>query len=243
MPQIDPVWLSDAGIVTVAEPLAAPEFQLAPMRGKPVGILALVLAGFFAGVPPPMVAALGAAVLLITRTTEPKKVYAEIDWGLLVFFIGLFIIVAGAQRASLTATLLERIASWDLHRIPIFVVVTVMLSNVVSNVPAVMLLPTVVPTFPDPHASWLTLAMSSTLAGNLTITGDRQHHRRRAGSSRRCVYRIWRVPANQRASHPGHPWLRNNVAVAHGVIAAPASRRVMLPTAIFRHAGRDCRHP
>jgi Na+/H+ antiporter NhaD/arsenite permease-like protein len=172
MPQIDPVWLSDARIVTVAEPLAAPEFQLAPMRGKPVGILALVLAGFFAGVPPPMVAALGAVVLLITRTTEPKKVYAEIDWGLLVFFIGLFIIVAGAQRASLTATLLERIASWDLHRIPIFVVVTVMLSNVVSNVPAVMLLRTVVPTFPDPQASWLTLAMSSTLAGNLTITGS-----------------------------------------------------------------------
>jgi Na+/H+ antiporter NhaD/arsenite permease-like protein len=43
---------------------------------------------------------------------------------------------------------------------------------VVSNVPAVMLLRTVVVEFPDPHSGWLALAMSSTLAGNLTITGS-----------------------------------------------------------------------
>jgi hypothetical protein len=44
--------------------------------------------------------------------------------------------------------------------------------NVVSNVPAVMLLRTLVVNFPDPHAGWLTLALASTLAGNLTITGS-----------------------------------------------------------------------
>ena len=49
---------------------------------------------------------------------------------------------------------------------------TAVLSNLVSNVPAVMLLRTVVPAFPDPHTGWLALAMSSTLAGNLTITGS-----------------------------------------------------------------------
>ena len=53
-----------------------------------------------------------------------------------------------------------------------FVPVTAVLSNIVSNVPAVMLLRTVVGSFPDPHAGWLALAMSSTLAGNLTITGS-----------------------------------------------------------------------
>jgi Na+/H+ antiporter NhaD/arsenite permease-like protein len=156
----------------VADALSAPEFRLAPMRWNPVVVLGLVLAGFFAGVPPSMVAAVGGALLLITRTIEPRKVYAEIDWGLLVFFVGLFIIVAGAQRAGLTATLLQPTANWDLHRIPIFVPVTAVLSNVVSNAPAVMLLRTVVTSFPDPHAGWLVLAMASTLAGNLTITGS-----------------------------------------------------------------------
>ena len=119
-----------------------------------------------------MMAAIGAALLLITRTVDPHKVYQDIDWGLLIFFVGLFVIVAGADRAGLTATLLQPTADWDLYRIAIFVPVTAVLSNVVSNVPAVMLLRTLVPSFPDPHAGWLMLAMASTLAGNLTITGS-----------------------------------------------------------------------
>jgi Na+/H+ antiporter NhaD/arsenite permease-like protein len=158
--------------VAVAEVLTAPEFQYEPMRKKPVAVLVAVLMGFLAGVPPALMAAIGAALLLITRTVEPTRVYDEIDWGLLVFFVGLFIIVAGAHRAGLTATLLEPIEHWDLHRIGIFVPVTALLSNVVSNVPAVMLLRTLVTGFPDPHAGWLALAMSSTLAGNLSITGS-----------------------------------------------------------------------
>src|SRR5215510_14239509 len=52
-------------------------------RFKPVMVLGLVLAGFLAGVPPALMAALGAAALLITRTTEPRLVYDEVDWGLL----------------------------------------------------------------------------------------------------------------------------------------------------------------
>ena len=158
--------------VPVANVLTAPEFQYETMRTKPVAVLVAVLIGFLVGVPPALIAAIGAALLLITRTVEPKRVYDEIDWGLLVFFVGLFIIVAGADRAGLTATLLKPIRSWDLHRSRIFVPVTAILSNVVSNVPAVMLLRTLVANFPDPHAGWLALAMSSTLAGNLTITGS-----------------------------------------------------------------------
>lgn len=158
--------------VAVARVLSAPEFQLAPMRKKPVVVLGLVLAGFLAGVPPAMTAAVGAAVLLITRTVEPRRVYDEVDWGLLVFFVGLFVIVAGADAAGLTARLLQPVAEWDLHRIAVFVPVTAVFSNVVSNVPAVMLLRTLVADFPDPQTGWLTLAMASTLAGNLTITGS-----------------------------------------------------------------------
>ena len=62
---------------------------------------------------------------------------------------------AGADRAGLTAALLEPIADWNLHSIPLFVPVTAILSNFVSNVPAVMILRTVVESFPDPHGGWL----------------------------------------------------------------------------------------
>jgi Na+/H+ antiporter NhaD/arsenite permease-like protein len=158
--------------VPVAEALSALEFQHGRVRRKPVVVLLIVLGGFLVGVPAALMAAIGAALLLITRTLEPRKMYDGVDWGLLVFFLGLFIIVGGAERAGLTSTLLLPFAAWDLHRIPIFVSVTTLLCNVVSNVPAVMLLRTLVSGFPDPHTGWLTLAMASTLAGNLTITGS-----------------------------------------------------------------------
>jgi len=141
-------------------------------RMKPVVVLLIVLAGFLVGVPPALMAAMGAAALLITRTTEPRLVYDEVDWGLLVFFVGLFIIVGGAERAGLSEQLLQPFVAWNLQQIWIFSSVTALLSNIVSNVPAVVLLKSLVPGFPDPRIGWLTLAMSSTLAGNLTITGS-----------------------------------------------------------------------
>jgi Na+/H+ antiporter NhaD/arsenite permease-like protein len=141
-------------------------------RMKPVVVLLIVLAGFLAGLPPALMAAMGAAALLITRTTEPRLVYDEVDWGLLVFFVGLFIIVGGAERAGLSEELLQPFVAWNLQQIWIFSSVTALLSNIVSNVPAVVLLKSLVPGFPDPRIGWLTLAMSSTLAGNLTITGS-----------------------------------------------------------------------
>jgi Na+/H+ antiporter NhaD/arsenite permease-like protein len=161
-----------ADVVSVEEALSAPELLHERMRKKPVFVLVVVLVGFLAGVPPALSAAIGAALLLITRTVEPSKVYEHVDWGLLVFFVGLFIIVAGAERAGLTKNLLQPVAMWDLHTIGVFVPLTALVSNLVSNVPAVMLLRTLVVDFPDPHSGWLALSMASTLAGNLTITGS-----------------------------------------------------------------------
>jgi Na+/H+ antiporter NhaD/arsenite permease-like protein len=60
----------------------------------------------------------------------------------------------------------------DLQRAGLLTIVTAVLSNLVSNVPAVMLLKSLVPRLPDPHTAWLVAAMASTLAGNLTITGS-----------------------------------------------------------------------
>jgi len=140
--------------------------------GKPVVVTAAVLAGFMAGAPPALVAAVGAAILLITRSLEPRLVYDEVDWGLLVFFIGLFLIVGGAEQVGLTSLLLEVALRWNLHNAGILTIVTAALSNLVSNVPAVMLLKSLAPGFQNPRHAWLVLAMASTLAGNLTITGS-----------------------------------------------------------------------
>jgi len=139
---------------------------------KPVIVVTIVVIGFFLGVDPAMMAALGAAMLLITRTLEPQDVYKEVDWGLLVFFVGLFLIVGGAENAGITSKLLAVAEHWNLQRTWVFTLAVAALCNLVNNVPAVMLLKTLVPQFADPHKTWLLLAMASTLAGNLTITGS-----------------------------------------------------------------------
>jgi Na+/H+ antiporter NhaD/arsenite permease-like protein len=139
---------------------------------KPLIVATAVVIGFFIGVDPALMAALGAAMLLITRTLEPQKLYKAVDWGLLVFFVGLFLIVGGAENAGITAKLLGIAQHWNLQRTWIFTLSVAALCNLVNNVPAVMLLKTLVPGFADPHKMWLVLAMASTLAGNLTITGS-----------------------------------------------------------------------
>lgn len=159
------------GDPAVAQTLEIPRVDTAALR-KPALVAVLVLAGFLAGVPPALMAALGAALLLMTRTVDPREVYEQVDWGLLVFFVGLFLIVGGAEQAGLMQDLMRLTQGWRIDRPGTFTVITAALSNLVSNVPAVMLLKNVVPGFAHPGTGWLTLAMASTLAGNLTITGS-----------------------------------------------------------------------
>lgn len=151
--------------------IPVPPLELSRLT-KPAIVVTGVVIAFFAGVPPAMAAALGAAALLITRTIEPHKLYEEVDWGLLVFFVGLFLIVGGAENAGIVGDFLHIAEYWNLHKLGAFTVAVAFLCNIVSNVPAVMLLKSMVPAFPNPHTAWLVLAMASTLAGNLTITGS-----------------------------------------------------------------------
>ena len=170
------LWLLCTRHETPGEGLPAVEAVPVPAEHrallKPAVVIALVFAGFLEGLPPAQVAAVGAAAMLITRTREPRLVYDEVDWGLLVFFVGLFLIVGGAENIGLTERLLGFGERLNLQNSAVFAVVTAALSNVVSNVPAVMLLKSLVPRFSNPHEGWLLLAMASTLAGNLTITGS-----------------------------------------------------------------------
>src|SRR5207245_6237130 len=136
------------------------------------GIVAgLVLAGFLAGFSPPLVASVGAAVLLITRTRDPHLVYEEVDWGLLVFFVGLFLIVGGAENAGLTKHLLGFGERFNMQHLGVFTLVTAILSNLVSNVHAVMLVNSVRRRSANPHSSSLTLAFARSSSPNATAPG------------------------------------------------------------------------
>ena len=138
----------------------------------PLTVTLAVLAGFLLGFSPPLVAAAGGALLLVQRHREPRAIYGDVDWSLLVLFLGLFLIFGGAEQAGITRELLAFAERLNLHNPVIFAAVVTLMSNLASNVPTVMLLKGLVPQFHDAHGAWLLLAMASTLAGNLTITGS-----------------------------------------------------------------------
>ena len=139
---------------------------------KSVAVSAAMLVFFFAGQPVPKVALIAGAVLLVTRRIKPEKVYREIDWSLLVLFIGLFIVIAGLERTPAAADLFAYASRYHLERAAPMSIFAALLSNLVSNVPAVLVFKGFVVQLPDPVRAWLTLAMSSTLAGNLTVLGS-----------------------------------------------------------------------
>jgi Na+/H+ antiporter NhaD/arsenite permease-like protein len=139
---------------------------------KTIGAVSVMLVAFLAGVPIALVAIAGAACCLLTRRVNPDKVYREIDWGLLVLFTGLFVVIAGVEASGLTGELLDWASAIGLYRPAVLTAVTAVLSNLVSNVPAVLLFKTLIPTFGEPVRAWLLLAMASTMAGNLTIVGS-----------------------------------------------------------------------
>ncbi|HUZ17120.1 MAG TPA: anion transporter [Spirochaetia bacterium] len=132
----------------------------------------LMLGGVLAGLPT-SVAALGAAAfLLVTRRIKPERVFSDIDWSLLVFFGGLFMLTEAVRLLpdyqSIMASMVARMAG----SVPLFTLASVVLSNLISNVPAVMLVRPIIPTLPNANLSWMLLAMATTLAGNLTLLGS-----------------------------------------------------------------------
>jgi Na+/H+ antiporter NhaD/arsenite permease-like protein len=139
---------------------------------KSVIVLAGMVALFFAGQPVAKVALLGGALLLFTRRVRPEKVYLEIDWPLLVMFGGLFIVVAAFEKAVFGTAVTADVRAIPLGQVPMLALVTAVLSNIVSNVPAVLVLKPFVAHLADPQRAWLVVAMASTLAGNFTLVGS-----------------------------------------------------------------------
>jgi Na+/H+ antiporter NhaD/arsenite permease-like protein len=149
---------------------AKPRFHRGLLK-KSVTVTVVTVILFFAGLPIALVALVAAAVLLLDRV-RPEKVYRSIDWPLLVMFAGLFVVVHAFEVNVVHTWGLER---WDaLKKSPVVLVsgLSVLLSNLVSNVPAVLLFKPLMEVMPNQELAWLALAMSSTLAGNLTVLGS-----------------------------------------------------------------------
>jgi Na+/H+ antiporter NhaD/arsenite permease-like protein len=127
---------------------------------------------FFAGVRPAEAAIVGGAFLLLTRALKPERIYRELDGPLLILFAGLFVVVAGAERALLTPDAIASVQTLGLADPWRLSALVAVLSNIVSNVPAVLALKPFIPPLADPHRAWLIVAMSSTLAGNFTLLGS-----------------------------------------------------------------------
>lgn len=146
--------------------------QYRPLLRKSLLATALMLVALVAGAPIPLAALLAASLLLFTRRLKPERVFREIDWGLLVFFSALFVVTGAIETSGLGHDLFALLQRWIDAGPASLSGVAIVLSNLVSNVPAVMLFRPVVPTLADPHNAWLTLAMATTLAGNLTLLGS-----------------------------------------------------------------------
>ncbi len=136
-----------------------------PLLIKSVGVTVAMLAAFIVGVPIANAAFVAAALLLITRRIKPERILKTVDWNLLVMFSGLFVLTRCTQELQL----LNGITKWMDDGLGL-VIITTVLSNLISNVPAVLLLQPLIP--PENSQAWLLLAASSTLAGNLTLLGS-----------------------------------------------------------------------
>lgn len=140
---------------------------------KALLVTAGAIIGFAVGAPMPVVALVAAALLLLGRV-EPGRIYRQIDYGLLVMFGGLFVVV---HAFNTNVVRLWGVEHWTLLQqqpVDLLSLLSATLSNLVSNVPAVLLFRPIVEAMPEATRAtgWLALAMSSTLAGNLTILGS-----------------------------------------------------------------------
>jgi len=131
---------------------------------------ALVGAFLFADFPREVAALAGAGLLLMSRKLHSRKMLGLVDWELLILFIGLFVVNHALVQTGLTAAAIQLLAEAGVklaEPAPLFIA-TLLLANLVSNVPAVMLL---LPVATQPISGPL-LALVSTLAGNLVIVGS-----------------------------------------------------------------------
>ncbi|MGH7625123.1 MAG: anion transporter [Gemmatimonadaceae bacterium] len=143
---------------------------------KALILSAAALGCWLAGLSLPLVAITAGTAMIAISGRDAAQAFARVEWSLLLFFAALFVLMRGVQDLPIFLDLTSR-AAGGLRGYPWHDAVTVsaamtVLSNLVSNVPAVMLWRPVVPHLPNPKLIWLVMAMSATFAGNLTVLGS-----------------------------------------------------------------------
>jgi Na+/H+ antiporter NhaD/arsenite permease-like protein len=135
------------------------------------------VAGWLAGWPLPGVAIAAGALMVLVARRDPAYAIERVDWDLLLFFASLFVVTRGLEATGAVAwidrralALIQGASPWRDAAVVSGVMVT--LSNLISNVPAVILWRGTVPTLPDPALVWRVVAMSATFAGNLLLIGS-----------------------------------------------------------------------
>jgi Na+/H+ antiporter NhaD/arsenite permease-like protein len=158
----------------VADDDAAPLDRFQTAKGLTVAV-ALMAVFLFTDFPRDEAALVGAGVLLLSRRLHSAHVMGFVDWQLLLLFIGLFVVNHAFQGTGLAAEGVAWLSGRGVHVNepgPLLVMGAV-LSNLVSNVPAVMLL---LPHLGEPgagsHSAGMLLALASTFAGNLLLVGS-----------------------------------------------------------------------
>ena len=150
-----------------------PDFPVLDVWQTTKGLIvasALLLVFLFTDWPREVAALLGAGVLLLSRRLHSADVMGFVDWPLLVLFMGLFVVNLAFDGTGLASQVVAWLAMQGVHLsdTSALLLVGTGLSNLVSNVPAVMLL--------LPHLKGFdagaTLAMVSTFAGNLLLVGS-----------------------------------------------------------------------
>jgi Na+/H+ antiporter NhaD/arsenite permease-like protein len=139
---------------------------------KGMAVMALLVVLFLTGLPRELSAIALAGFLLCSRRMKTRSLLGLVDWHLITLFCALFIVVAGIEAVHIPGRLMSVLAARGvaLQRTADLTVLTAVLSNLVSNVPAVMLLVK----FLNPAQSlpWMVAALASTFAGNLITIGS-----------------------------------------------------------------------
>jgi Na+/H+ antiporter NhaD/arsenite permease-like protein len=151
---------------------SAASMVYAPVMLKSMIVIAAMFVAFLAGAPVPEAAFLAACALLITRRIKSQKILNLVDWSLLVMFGGLFVVTGSLEITGVSHQLFDLVAGLAHSGVAPLTLVTMVLSNTISNVPAVLLFRPLILHFPNPTQAWLTLSAASTLAGNLTLIGS-----------------------------------------------------------------------
>lgn len=139
-------------------------------------LIGCVVAGFFAGLHLGYTTLAGALVLIVADRKEPRDVFAQVDWSLLVFFCCLFIVVEGLAKTGVVEGMWRAVAphlsfhrSWGLAS---FTGLMTVGSNLVSNVPMVLLTGPHLGELGPERVGWVLLAFTTTVAGNFTLIGS-----------------------------------------------------------------------